>query len=125
MEEKERLTRERVRQLCELAYWEKWLELTGHKVGDEVKCAFRHDMGDMLHSYTTVTIGKGVIVRRDEGLFVESVQKYRKSHEVRVNPKSKVDYSVQWKYRYEHILARIDEIEDEYAEERDGRIEEK
>ena len=125
MEKKERLTREQVRQLCELAYWEKWLELTGHNIGDVVRCAFRHDMGDAVHSYTTFTIGRGVIVKTEDGIFVESVQKYRISHEVRKFSKSKIDYSVYWKYKYEHILARLDEIEDEYAEERDGRIEEK
>ena len=65
--------------LCDLAWQEKYLELKGLKIGDEVICSFSKHHGDAKHSYSYAVDGKGVIVETEKGIKVKSLEKYTAS----------------------------------------------
>jgi len=66
---------------AKLLYHKKFLEHTGLKIGDVVKCYFSISTGDQSKSYTSSTITDGIIKQYDNGLlYVESIDKLSKSH---------------------------------------------
>ena len=78
------MTKKEIILQCELAYQEKFLELNGLKIGDEVDCMFFPNHGNAKQSYTSSVIGKGTIIKTDKGIVVKSNEKYKKSHEEKV-----------------------------------------
>ena len=70
------MTDREIEHLCDLAWQEKYLELKGLKIGDEVICSFSNHHGDAKQSYSYMVNGKGVIVETEEGIKVKSLEKY-------------------------------------------------
>ena len=93
---------------CDIAWAEKYIELTGHKVGDEVTCSFSTYTGNRDHTYMVSAIGKGTIVRTEKGIFVKSNDKVKKAHEERVRGRK----STIWVYRDEYDYAKVNFIKD-------------
>ena len=91
---------------CDIAWAEKYLELTGHKIGDEVTCIFTSHNGNRDHSYMGSVIGKGTVVRTEKGIFVKSNDKVKKAHEEHVRGRK----STIWVYRDEYDYARVNFI---------------
>ena len=88
---------------CDIAWAEKYLELTGHKIGDEVTCSFTSYSGNRDHAYSFSVIGKGTIVRTEKGIFVKSNDKVKKAHEEHVRGRK----STIWVYREEYDYANV------------------
>ena len=93
---------------CDIAWAEKYLELTGHKIGDEVTCSFSTYTGNRNHTYMGSVIGKGTIVRTEKGIFVKSNDKVKKAHEEHVRGRK----STIWVYREEYDYARVNFIQE-------------
>ena len=93
---------------CDIAWAEKYLELTGHKIGDEVTCSFTSYSGNTDHTYMCSVIGKGTIVRTEKGIFVKSNDKVKKAHEEKV----KWRRTSIWVYRDEYDYAKVNFIKD-------------
>ena len=91
---------------CDIAWAEKYLELTGHKVGDEVTCRFSSYTGNIDHSYMGTKIGKGIIVRTEKGIFVRSNEQVKKAHEEKVRWRR----TTIWVYRDEYDYAKVSSI---------------
>ena len=70
------MTDNEIEHLCDLAWQEKYLELKGLKIGDEVICSFSNHHGNAKQSYSYMVKGKGVIVETEEGIKVKSLEKY-------------------------------------------------
>ena len=70
------MTDREIEHLCDLAWQEKYLELKGLKIGDEVICSFSNHHGNAKQSYSYMVNGKGVIVETEEGIKVKSLEKY-------------------------------------------------
>ncbi len=94
---------------CDIAWAEKYLELTGHKVGDEVTCSFTRSIGNADHAYMCSVTGKGIIVRTEKGIFVKSNDKVRKAHEENVRGRK----STIWVYREEYDYAKVNFIKED------------
>lgn len=94
---------------CDIAWAEKYLELTGHKIGDEVNCSFSSYNGNREHSYSFSVMGKGTIVRTDKGIFVKSNNKVKKAHEETVRGRR----STIWVYREEYDYAKVNFIKED------------
>lgn len=62
--------------LCDLAWQEKYLELKGLKIGDEVICSFSYHHGNAKQSYSSTVEEKCVIVETENGIKVKSLEKY-------------------------------------------------
>lgn len=75
------MSKEDIKLQCDIAWAEKYLELTGHKIGDEVTCSFTSCRGNRDHAYMYSVVGKGIIVRTEKGIFVKSNDKVKKAHE--------------------------------------------
>ena len=88
---------------CDIAWAEKYLELTGHKIGDEVTCSFTSCTGNCKNSYMFSVNGKGTIVRTEKGIFVKSNDKVKKAHEEHVRGRN----STIWVYREEYDYANV------------------
>ena len=73
------MTDREIEHLCDLAWQEKYLELKGLKIGDEVICLFSNHHGNAKQSYSYMVNGKGVIVETEEGIKVKSLEKYTAS----------------------------------------------
>lgn len=94
---------------CDIAWAEKYLELTGHKIGDEVTCIFSTYTGNNDHAYMGSVIGKGTIVRTEKGIFVKSNDKVKKAHEEHVRRRK----STIWVYREEYDYAKVNFIKED------------
>ena len=70
------MTDNEIEHLCDLAWQEKYLELKGLKIGDEVICSFSNHHGNAKQSYSSMVKGKGVIVETEKGIKVKSLEKY-------------------------------------------------
>lgn len=92
------MTKKEIEFKCELAYQEKFLELTGKKVGDRVKCSFTYHHGDSKRSYMSSIEGYGTIVCDEKGYAVLSDEEYTTSKEVRNKPWNVSDFSCHWEY---------------------------
>ena len=64
------MTDSEIEHLCDLAWQEKYLELKGLKIGDEVICSFSNHYGNAKQSYSYMVKGKGVIVETEKGIKV-------------------------------------------------------
>ena len=73
------MTDREIEHLCDLAWQEKYLELKGLKIGDEVICSFNNHHGNAKQSYSYMVNGKGVIVETEDGIKVKSLEKYTTS----------------------------------------------
>lgn len=93
---------------CDIAWAEKYLELTGHKIGDEVTCDFSANTGTRDHTYIVSVTGKGTIVRTEKGIFVKSNDKVKKAHEENVRGRK----STIWVYREEYDYAKVNFIKE-------------
>ena len=60
------MTDKEIEHLCDLAWQEKYLELKGLKIGDEVICSFSNHYGNAKQSYSYMVKGKGVIVETEK-----------------------------------------------------------
>ena len=94
---------------CDITWAEKYLELTGHKIGDEVTCSFTSYIGNAYHSYMVSEIGKGTIVHTEKGIFVKSNNKVKKAHVEHVRGRK----STIWVYREEYDYAKVNFIKEE------------
>lgn len=97
------MTKKEIELQCDIAWAEKYLELTGHKVGDEVTCIFSTYTGNRDNAYMGSTIGKGTIVCTEKGIFVKSNDKVKKAHEEHVRGRK----STIWVYREEYDYANV------------------
>ena len=93
---------------CDIVWAEKYLELTGHKIGDEVTCIFSSYRGNTDHAYMGSIIGKGTIVRTEKGIFVKSNDKVKKAHEEHIRGRK----STIWVYREEYDYAKVNFIKE-------------
>ena len=93
---------------CDIAWAEKYLELTGHKIGDEVTCIFSANTGNRDHTYIVFVILKGTIVRTEKGIFVKSNDKVKKAHEEQVRGRK----STIWVYSEEYDYANVNFIKE-------------
>lgn len=73
------MTDREIEHLCDLAWQEKYLELKGLKIGDEVICSFSNHYGNAKQSYSYMVKGKGVIVETEKSIKVKSLEKYTAS----------------------------------------------
>ena len=64
------MTDREIEHLCDLAWQEKYLELKGLKIGDEVICSFSNHYGNAKQSYSYMVKVKGVIVETEKGIKV-------------------------------------------------------
>jgi len=87
----------------------KYLELTGHKIGDEVTCSFTYYSGNRDNSYMCSIDGKGTIVRTEKGIFVKSNDKVKKAHEEHVRGRK----LTIWVYSEEYDYAKVNFIKEE------------
>lgn len=101
------MTKKEIEIQCDIAWAEKYLELTGHKIGDEVTCNFSCNIGNAKQAYLTNTQGKGVIVKTDKGLFVKSNNKVMKAHSEK---RRLSDRNSIWVYTEEYDYARVQYI---------------
>ncbi len=102
MEEKDIILR------CDIAWQEKFLELTGHKIGDDVYCLFHPDYGTAKECRGTCKKGKGTIVRMDDGsIKIKSNDKYLHGRSVRKYPDSPVRFQTYWKYEEDFEYADL------------------
>lgn len=81
---------------CQKAWDEKFLELTGLKVGDKVSCNFSFQTGNRSSSYTSVEISTGTIILDEKGYGVLSDKKYSQSKEVRDMPNHPMNHKTHW-----------------------------
>ena len=89
---------------CDIAWQEKFLELTGHKIGDEVTCSFTSYNGNRDHAYSFSVIGKGTIVRTEKGVFVKSNDKVKKAHEEHVRGRKSTILVYREEYDYANVI---------------------
>ena len=90
--------------LCDLAWQEKYLELKGLKIGDEVICSFSNHHGDAKHSYSYAGDGKGVIIETENGINVKSLEKYTVSRSEKRRPYDIKSYWVYYEdYEYSDL----------------------
>ena len=102
------MTKKEIELQCDIAWAEKYLELTGHKIGDEVTCSFTSCTGNRDHAYMFSVTGKGIIVRTEKGIFVKSNDKVKKAHEEHVRGRK----STIWVYHEEYDYAKVNFIKE-------------
>ena len=108
------MTKKEILLQCELAYQEKFLELNNLKIGDEVECSFFPNLGTAKQSYTTCVIGKGIIVKTDDGIFVKSNDKYKKSSTKKMYPNRPLNTKTYWAYEDTYLLSKLEFIKINY-----------
>ena len=89
------MTDREIEHLCDLTWQEKYLELKGLKIGDEVICSFSNHHGDAKQSYSYMVKGNGVIVETENGIKVKSLEKYTLS---RLEKRRPYDTKSYWVY---------------------------
>lgn len=93
---------------CDIAWQEKFLELTGYNIGDEVFCLFHPDFGTAKECNGTCKKGKGTIVRMEDGqIKIKSNEKYQQGKSVRKYPGSPVRFQTYWKYELDYEYADL------------------
>lgn len=109
--EESKMTREEIMLACDIAWQEKFLEITGHKIGDEVFCLFSSSFGTATKSYSTSVKGKGVIIRMEDGsIRIKSNEKYKHSKNVRRYPNIPSSLQTYWKYEEDYAYAKLDSM---------------
>lgn len=104
------MTKKEIELQCEIAYQEKFLELTGLKVGDKVECYFTVEDGTHKQSYLSSVKGVGTIIRDDNGYAVLSDNEYSHSKSVRNKPWSCCDFSTHWEYIFKQRRMELNSI---------------
>lgn len=102
------MTLNEIKAACDIAWQEKFLELAGLKIGDEVTCLFFPNGGNSKNSYTISVEGKGIITRTEKGIMVQSIEQYTKSRETRVYPNRPYNTKTYWKYTKENLYSNLD-----------------
>ena len=90
--------------LCDLAWQEKYLELKGLKIGDEVICSFSYHHGNAKQSYSSTVEEKGVIVETENGIKVKSLEKYTSSRSEKRRPYDRNSY---WVYYEDYVYSDL------------------
>lgn len=98
------MTKKEIELQCDIAWQEKYLELTGHKIGDEVVCSFTAHHGNAKQSYSYSVEGKGVIVMTEKGIFVRSNEEYPVAHSEKRRPFDRNSY---WVYNREIVYSSV------------------
>jgi hypothetical protein len=101
------MTKKEIELQCNIAYQEKFLELTGHKVGDEVDCSFFPSHGNAKQCFISSVDGRGIIVRTDKGIFVQSIQKYKKAYDTKMYPNRPLNNKRYYRYVDEQLLSDV------------------
>ena len=96
------MTRKEIEMACDRAWDEKFLELTGHKIGDEVECVFFPKGGNTKQCYMTSKEGKGKIVETENGVFVKSCNKYTKA-----DSRRNARHQIYWVYEEDYLLSDV------------------
>lgn len=98
------MTDREIEYLCDLAWQEKYLELKGLKIGDEVICSFSNHHGNSKQSYSYLVEGKGVIMETEKGIKVKSLEKYTvaKSEKRRWSDRNSI-----WVYYEEYVYSDL------------------
>ena len=96
---------------AKLSYHKKFLEYTGLKIGDIVKCYFSISTGNSNQSYTGSTITDGILKQYENGLlYVESIEKLSKSYSTS-NGRSGRNYRSWWVYEMKNVKTEISYIQ--------------
>ena len=107
------MTDSEIEHLCDLAWQEKYLELKGLKIGDEVICSFSNHYGNAKQSYSYMVKGKGVIVETEKSIKVKSLEKYTLSRSEKRRPYDRNSYWVYYEdYAYSdlrYIKSKVEE----------------
>lgn len=104
------MTKKEIELQCDIAWAEKYLELTGHKIGDEVTCSFTCYFGNHKSSYMTSTDAKGVIVMTERGIRVKSNDKMKQAHEEK---RRWNDRHTIWVYYDDYSYAKVNFIKED------------
>lgn len=104
------MTREEIEQKAKIAYQQRFLELTGYKVGDVVEARFTHYWGGGKNVHYDWKRGKGTIIRLENGeIRIKSLDKYGKSEEVSDCPDGSLRRS-HWHVFNDIVIEKIDNI---------------
>lgn len=106
------MTDREIEYLCDLAWQEKYLELKGLKIGDEVICSFRNCHGNAKQSYSHMVDGKGVIVETEKGIKVKSLEEYTASK----TEKARWNRSSIWIYYKDYVYSDLRYIKSKVEE---------
>lgn len=98
------MTDSEIEHLCDLAWQEKYLELKGLKIGDEVICSFSNHYGNAKQSYSYMVKGKGVIVETEKSIKVKSLEKYTAS---RSEKRRLSDRNSIWVYYEDYVYSDL------------------
>ena len=98
------MTDSEIEHLCDLAWQEKYLELKGLKIGDEVICSFSNRHGNAKQSYSYIVDGKGVIVETEKDIKVKSLEKYTLSRSEKRRPYDRNSY---WVYYEDYVYSDL------------------
>lgn len=99
-----------IEQESEIAFGQRFLELTGLKIGDTVQASFHCSYGDRKQSYISSKDCSGIIKQYENGsLYVESVDKLQQSYN-RCNNRSGRDRRSWWMYELEFTKAKLTDI---------------
>ena len=110
------MTDSEIEHLCDLAWQEKYLELKGLKIGDEVICSFSNHHGNAKQSYSSMVKGKGVIVETEKGIKVKSLEKYTLSRSEKRRPYDRNSYWVYYEdYVYSDLRFIKSKVENNYG----------
>ncbi len=108
------MTKEELKLLCDIAWQEKFLELTNLRVGDEVTCLFGCNFGNAKSCNRVVDKGKGIIVRTEKGILVKSIEKYSVARERKLFPNRPYDRRTYWEYNREYVYSELSNIRMKY-----------
>ena len=98
------MTDREIEHLCDLTWQEKYLELKGLKIGDEVICSFSNRHGNAKQSYSYIVDGKGVIVETEKDIKVKSLEKYTLSRSEKRRPYDRNSY---WVYYEDYVYSDL------------------
>lgn len=100
----------KLQQDLEIAYCEKFLELTGLKIGDNVMCSFTHSHGTSKQSFISSSIREGIIKRNSYGvIYVECLNKLSQSYNTSNNRTGR-DRKSWWVYENKTTTSGLDSI---------------
>lgn len=96
---------------AKVKYHKLFLEKTGLKIGDIVKCNFSVHSGDSKHSYMSNCLTEGIIKCNEEGLlYVESIKELKDSYN-KSNGRTGRAYKSWWEYRQVKMKSEISSIQ--------------
>ena len=107
------MTDREIEHLCDLAWQEKYLELKGLKIGDEVICSFSNHHGNAKQSYSCMVKGKGVIVETEKASRLRVMKKYTTSRSKKRRPYDRNSY---WVYYEDYVYSDLKFIKSKVEE---------